>query len=308
MLNLEIQTKKFADFEEIQDLSPDDVFLVHDGRGVKKVKASQLNIGKGDDNNNNNDLLALLGEGAGPHNSIYRGKFLGGVVTPEQRAEIQSGKFNDLYIGDFWIINGITWRIAAFDYYFGCGDTEANLLRSHHVTIVPDTTVGANQQMNGTNVTTGAYVGSAMRGNAGAAIAAGHLNAVRTIINAAFPGMVLRHRNYLNNAVTTGRVSGGLWADSDIELMNETMVYGCKQFAPGEDGTNLVLDHVISKSQLPLFQYRHDLIRAQNTPWISYWLRDVVTASFFALVYFDGSATYGTASASLGVRPAFSIS
>jgi len=263
-----------------------------------------LENGTGNDGGNNNGGNVFLGG----HYTMYRGESLGSSVTPAQLAAIRDGSFKDMYIGDYWEINGIKYRIAAFNYYMGCGDTEANLVKVPHVTIVPDTTIGANQQMNGTNVTTGAYIGSAMRGNAGAAVAAGHLNAVRTIINAAFPGIVMRHRNYLNNAVTTGRVSGGLWCDSDIELMNETMVYGCKQFAPGEDGTNLVLDHVLGKSQLPLFQYRHDLIRAQNSPWVSYWLRDVVSGAHFAGVSGSGFANCNGASGSSGVRPAFSIS
>ena len=54
---------------------------------------------------------------AGAHNSIYRGKYLGSSVTAEQYTAISSGTFEDLYIGDYWTIGGVNYRIAAFNYY-----------------------------------------------------------------------------------------------------------------------------------------------------------------------------------------------
>ena len=60
---------------------------------------------------------ALQYHNAGVHNSIYRGKPLGSTVTAAQYAEIAAGTFKDLYIGDYWTIGGVNYRIAAFDYY-----------------------------------------------------------------------------------------------------------------------------------------------------------------------------------------------
>ena len=51
----------------------------------------------------------LLYPGAGAHNAIYRGKYLGTAVTDEQYAAIAAGTFDDLYIGDYWKINGVNW-------------------------------------------------------------------------------------------------------------------------------------------------------------------------------------------------------
>ena len=45
---------------------------------------------------------------AGSHNSIYRGKNLGSSVTQEQWNAIEAGTFDDLYIGDYWVIGGVT--------------------------------------------------------------------------------------------------------------------------------------------------------------------------------------------------------
>lgn len=80
----------------------------------------------------------------------YRGKNLGTSVTAEQYAAIEAGTFEDLYIGDYWVINDVNWRIAAFDYYLTTGDTACT---THHVTIVPDTNLDT-QQMNSSSTLT----------------------------------------------------------------------------------------------------------------------------------------------------------
>lgn len=230
--------------------------------------------------------------GAGAHNSIYRGKNLGSAVTAEQYAAIQAGTFDDMYIGDYWTIGGVTYRIAAFDYYLRAGDTD---MTTHHVTLVPD---GAmyNHVMNDSNVTTGGYVGSKM-------YTTGLADAKTTINNAFGSAHILTHRQYLCNAVSNGKPSGGSWYDSTVELMTEQNVYGGKVFGAGNDGSTVPGLHTVDKSQYPLFAFRPDLISNRN--W--FWLRDVVSAAYFAYVSADGGAYYNDASASTGVRPAFSI-
>ena len=229
---------------------------------------------------------------AGAHNAIYRGKNLGTSVTAAQYAAIAAGTFDDLYIGDYWVIGGVTYRIAAFDYYLRCGDQD---LTTHHVVIVPDSNL-YNAKMNDTNTTEGGYVGSAMYKT--------NLAQAKTTIKAAFNGHVLNHRIYLTNAVTNGKPSAGAWCDSEVDLMNEQMVYGGAIFMPGCDGTTVPTNYRVEKSQLPLFAHRPDLISNRLT----FWLRDVVTASYFARVYGNGRASCDGAGASRGVRPAFCIS
>ena len=94
----------------------------------------------------------MLYTGAGAHNAVYRGKYLGSAVTSEQWAAIKAGTFEDLYIGDYWTIGGVNYRIAAFDYYYQTGDTSCT---THHVTIVPDANMYTHV-MNDSSVTTGA--------------------------------------------------------------------------------------------------------------------------------------------------------
>ena len=260
--------------------------------GLVKPDGVTLSIGT-------DGLLKVLGAGlngtveknAGAHNSIFRGKNLGTSVTAAQYAAISAGTFDDLFIGDYWVIGGVNYRIAAFDYYLRCGDTDMN---THHVVIVPDSNL-YNHVMNDTNTTEGGYMGSKMYTEG--------LNQAKTTIKAAFPNHVLKHRVYLTNAVSNGKPSAGAWCDSEVELMNEQMVYGGAVFMPGCDGTTVPTNYRVEKSQLPLFAHRPDLISNRLT----FWLRDVVTAARFAFVGYDGTASYAGASSSGGVRPAFSI-
>ena len=230
---------------------------------------------------------------AGAHNAIYRGKYLGNTYTAAQQAAVAAGTFDDLFIGDYWTIGGVNYRIAGFDYYLNNGDTAC---ATHHMIVVPDTQLYTHV-MNDTNVTEGGYYGSKMRTSG--------LNQAKTTAESAFGAShILSHREYLTNAVSNGRPSGGSWYDCTVELMSERMVYGNGIFMPVSDGTNVPSNYTVSKGQLPLFLYRHDLIGNRE----NWWLRDVITAAYFAAVYHNGDTTYLSAGYALGVRPAIPVS
>ena len=234
----------------------------------------------------------LSAQGAGAHNSIYRGKNLGTSVTSKQWAVINAGTFDDLYIGDYWTIGGVNYRIADFDYFYHAGDTECT---THHVVIVPDTNLDS-QKMNDTSVTTGGYTGSKMYTN--------YMAKAKSKINAAFSsGHILGHREFLINAVANGRPSGSAWFDSTIELMSEAMCYGGIFFEPVSDGSTIPNKHSVACKQLNLFRYRPDMI--SNHQW--FWLRNVVSSYTFAGVSHSGNADQCDATFSFGVRPVFCI-
>ncbi len=228
---------------------------------------------------------------AGGHNTAYRGECLGDALTEEQAAAIADGTFQGLYIGDYWTIDGVNYRIAAFDYFLNCGDT---LCDTHHVVVVPDAALYAGV-MNSTDTTAGGYVGSEMY--------AGGLEDAKTIVQAAFPGHVLSHRVYLNNAVTDGRPTGGAWYDSEVELMNEQMVYGGAIFMTLGSGTEYIGNFRVEKSQLPLFALNPASISIGET----YWLRDAATTLQFTNTNYHGAAGMGNASDERGVRPSVCI-
>ena len=322
---------KITDYEKVQALAASNIFLLDGPNGTKTIAAdalakaligllsskdfiggvnlselTQINelvsgnkllIGTADGNKAiaaEDALFAMLDSFAPVElrRVIFRGKNLGTALTAVQKAAIKDGSFKGMFLGDYWSIGGRIWRIVDMDYWYNCGDTA---FTSHHLVIMPDEAL-YNAQMNTTNVTTGGYVGSAMYKS--------NLANAKTIVNAAFQGSVLTHREYLCNAVANGRPSGGAWFDSSIELPNEPMMYGHPHFSPTSDGSTVPSIYTISKTQLALFMVcpRFIVNRSYNQ-----WLRDVVSSAYFADASSGGSASCNFASASCGVRPVFPV-
>lgn len=279
----------YASASHDHDSSYAPIDLAGTGRTIETVKGNADAIAS-----HLADYASFITNNAVAHNSIYRGKYLGSSVTAEQYLAISTGTFTDLYIGDYWTIGGVTYRIAAFDYYYNTGDTACT---SHHAVIVPDTQLYAHV-MNDTNITTGGYIGSKMYTEG--------LEQAKTTIKSVFSGHVVNHRKYLCNAVTDGTASGGAWFDSEVELMNEIMVYG--SIVNGH-ATYGLYNIGTEKTQLPLFALNPRTVtpRTVNTRQ-TYWLRDVSSGTHFAVVYNSGHAYSAHASSACGVRPAFSIS
>jgi hypothetical protein len=278
-----------------------DYIILEDSGGAVTGKGSLKSL---------SDFLEKLKDAgnSGYHNSIYRGKNLGTSVSDAQWEAIQNGTFEGMYIGDYWVINGKTWRIAAFDYWYGFGDTACS---THHVVIVPDENLLAGDgstthYMNTSNITTGAYVGSGFYSGTNAdntsnTAKASCQNMAKNAFGAAH---ILTHREYFQNAMTDGHASGGSWYDSDVDLMNEPMVYGSYIFTPANDGVTIPNLYTIDNGQLPLFSLNHRHI-CNRAAW---WLRDAVSASYFAYVGLSGTCYCGSASSAwVGVRPAFGI-
>ena len=247
---------------------------------------------------------------AGFHNSIFRGNSLGSSISSTQWSEISAGTFKDLFIGDYWTINNINWRIAAFDYWLRCGDTECT---THHIVIVPDSNLltadgSTTHFMDTANVTSGGYLGSGFRSgtnhDSGSTANTSRQQCINIVNNAFGSSHILTHREYFTNAVTNGKPSAGAWADSTVDMMNERMVYGNAPFSPVSDGTTVPANYTIDKGQLPLFALAPQYI-CNRALW---WLRDPVSSASFAFVGYGGGCTCDNASSAwVGVRPAFGI-
>ena len=288
--------------DESLDLSEENVLGVatpvkgiYTQKEYDKLQEEQKNRGlffiKG--NGNGLDIYDILESSAVPeaHRNFYRGKNLGGAVTDEQAQAIRNGTFKDLFVGDYWVIGGLNWRIADMDYFLRCGDTE---FTKHHLVIVPDTSL-YNAQMNTGNTTEGGYIGSEMYKN--------NLTQAKNTIASAFGKLVLTHKDYLTNAVTNDHPTSGAWADSTADLMSEIMVYGTYVFSPTNNGVTIPALYTTGKQQFALFALDPKKVNIR----VTYWLRDVVSAALFALVYADGSAGFSAASGFGGVRPYFCI-
>ena len=235
-----------------------------------------------------------LADNAGSHNAVYRGKNLGSAVTAAQWAAIQAGTFEDLFIGDYWTINDVIWRIAAFDYYYNTGDV---LCTTHHVVIVPEASL-YETAMNSSQSTAGGYVASTM-------YTSGLAAALATVKSAFGDNHILTHRQIFCNAVTNGISSGYGFYDNQIALMTEQNVFGGKFYGAAKTSTQAPSLMTLDNAQYPLFAHNHALINVPDK-WVG--LRDVVSATSYARVTSRGSPDY-TANITnpIAVRPAFSI-
>ena len=227
------------------------------------------------------------------HNSYPRCKYLGTSITDAQNTAIKNRTYDDLFIGDYWTINGVNWRIVAIDYYYNVGDTNFD---KGNIIVMPDTVL-YNAQMNTTDTTAGAYHGSLMRTQ--------NLNSARTIAQNAFGSHLANHRITLANAVDSSGPNNWAWYDSDgVELPNEVQIYGTRVWGSALRGYGVATQ----KQQFPLLALAPQFVNTRQ----GYWLQDVSSASvssYFAAVSAVGRADNGNASASsIGVRPSVTLS
>ena len=314
--------KRFTEYDALAAVaSEEDVLLVRlaDGTGVKRIPLSAIKAfingdlttletedqtsliaainevfglagTNADDIKTLKELTKMLGQtGASRANSFIYEHDLGTSFTAEQSADIRAGKFELVRTGGYWTINGRKYWAAHADYRLNCGDTA---LTTHHMLVIPDKSF-YNHVMNDANDTTGSYYGSKMK-------TSGLADALATVKADFGADHILTHRIILPNAVSNGASSGWAWYDSQIDLMNEKMVYGSHAWGGGAQNG---YDTGIDKSQLALFQARPDLITNRQ----NYWLRDVRSAPNFCSVGGYGLAFTRGASTSFGVRPAFLI-
>lgn len=250
------------------------------------------------------------------HNNIFRGDdlFAKGYTINDICAMIADGSFSDIYIGDYFTLSGsienvpcfveqtgddgakslvestqtVTYntkfRIAGLDTYLNTGDTA---FVKHHAVIVPDNVIGSNR-MNGTNVTTGGYVGSFMFASV--------LPVYNAHFDTKFNNHLLLHREVLSNGVTGQQANGWVWTDVKANLMSEPELYGCSVRGSAFDvGTNY--------RQFPLFRISPTYI--SNSFW--FWLRAIYSSNGFAYVGGSGGASGGASNTEFRIRPCFCI-
>ena len=224
------------------------------------------------------------------HRMIYRGKNLGTSFTTEQSQAVQNGTFTDMYVGDYWVINGRTRRIGDIDYFIHCGD---NVDLGHHLLMVDDgvdliADGSTTHFMNDTDTTAGGFKGSKMWQST-------IPNQILPDITTAFGNHLLKHRECISNAVTDGVPTGAEWVDTIYNIFNEAMYYGTTINGANNAGAGLY-NVGCSKNQIKLFMLDQSSMNRRST----IWLRDVVSASVLAHVDINGLAHRYAASTTWG--------
>lgn len=281
---------------ETKTLNSGDNFVLDGGSGTKR-----LSVG-----NAFSLLSGMFGNNAGLHNSFFRGKNLGTTFTTAQQNAISSGNFDDLFVGDYWTLNGINWRIADFDYWLGVGATSATTCSSHHVVIVPDTSP-VQARMNPTATNAGGYLAAQGRNQ---------LSTIRRTVSSLFgDSHILPIDRPFTSGAQVGHATAMSSASVRLELMSERMVYGSPVFelqnALGNNDNNVKFawNHTADLSQLSLFrvapQYKSDVPAGQYQS-TGYWLNNMAKYDHFCCYRF-GRADCLPANSSLGIRPVMAI-
>lgn len=225
------------------------------------------------------------------HRNIFRGKNLGSTVTEAQKTAIQSGTFDDLFVGDYWEIDGINWRIVDMDYWLNTGEP---FVTRHHVVIMPDTCL-YDYVMNDTATTNGGFLRSKLYGEG--------LEEARTIINNNFNGILMEYSEYLSNSVVDGKTVSYDLRMTTVVIPNENMMFG-KHICGSLDNSIPTKLFEYSKTQLALFKIAPEFISNKE----NYWLRDVASSTGYVDMYQDGSVGIAEANDNThGVRPVFAI-
>lgn len=284
-------------------------------------------------NLDNETYKTVTGDGLN-HNGIYRGKNLGIFNTLAEVEKfltdhkVSTGKFTDLYLGDYFIlpanftgivadasVKGTNWQgvvqataitgqvtsceleIVAFNHYKNKGDTALN---KNHIVLKPRKPL-MYAPMNGLTsdnkqTTVGGYYNSYMHQTV--------IPQINAVFKQFFGSHLLTRRAMLSNATSTtiasmagsgwmGATTGWSWYDVKACLMSEVAVYGSTIFSSafwdvGEDN-----------EKLPVYNFKNHVANYREV----FWLRAVASSSAFALANHGGNSRGSIASAITGVVP-----
>ncbi len=238
------------------------------------------------------------------HRNTYRGKDITKYYTDGSLyTRISNGSFEDIYIGDYIIANGVTWLIADIDNYLYTGDTQ---LTKHHATLIPAESL-TNASMNDTDTTEGGYAGSKM-----VTETLTNLVSNEGIVGKTIGSHIIEYRNLLSNSVnldscnqtggdSKGAASNWSWYTRKIDLMSETNVYGTVVYSSSG------IDTGIDNMQYAIFVLKPEIRIGYNGHGYNYWLKNVASVRSFTYLNGQGISQENFASNQALVRPRFLI-
>ena len=250
-------------------------------------------------------FYSMVPDGAPTHNNVFRGKNLG-ALNATHIANIQNGTFRDMFIGDYFSINGSNYVIAGINTKHLHGD---NTPLGNHLLLMPDrfskledgtVMMGdgkTTHYMNDTDTTAG--------GLAGTKLYQTYMPSMQKKLEADFGANLLTFRDLVSTHVdTNGAPDQAEWRDTKLSIPNEFMVYGATLNGNNKNGSRYNIGD--NDVQLPLFRLNFDELTNHRDG--SFWLRDIHSALEFTYVSYYGDTGWNTASDSwCGVRAFFLI-
>lgn len=250
-------------------------------------------------------FYGMVPNGTQTHNNIFRGQNLG-ALTATHIANIQNGSFHDMFIGDYFSINGSNYVIAGINTKHLHGDT---MQLGNHLLLMPDRfstledgTVmrgdgKTTHYMNDTDTTAGGFANTKLYKT--------YMPSIQKRLEADFGSHLLTFREIVSTHVdASGAPDQGEWRDAKLAIPNEVMIYGSVLNGNNKNSSwyNIGDDDV----QLPLFRLNPDEIT--NHKDCALWLRDIHSTTEFAGVNNYGNADmYSASDTWRGVRAFFLI-
>lgn len=200
-------------------------------------------------------------------NQIIRGKSLGSAFTEWHKTQIQTGTFNDMFLGDYWEYGGVKWRIVDFNYY----NSSANGVKNH-VIILPDQNLSRTAATSAENSTKN-YCDSLMY-NAAAALK----SRFATLFGDSY---IMGHFDSFANDYD-GSSTYPYYSDEALSrggifttLPDEIMLFGAHIMASNQAGRNANI-HITGR-QFAYFKAGAPM----PTPTEDFWLRDKSWYNYF---------------------------
>lgn len=241
---------------------------------------------------NRNTLYDMLDQGnAGIHNSIWRGDHLGTVLSTDQQSAIRAGTFRGIYVGDYWTIGGVKWRVAGFDYWRNIGPSAWD---RPHMVLIPDTSL-VNAPW-GTGSTSDGYMNSLLFKKAPA------ISSTIDRLKAMFGNNLNCPWHRVSKTADDGIVTSWDWEGTSLAaLLTERMLFGQTVQSYAQAYTQRRYDFsTAAQGQLPMFHLNPQYITSAKT---AIWLQDIANSTSAFFLDSTGIVNAAPVTYSYGVRP-----
>ena len=249
-------------------------------------------------------FYSMVPDGAPTHNNVFRGQNLG-ALNATHIANIQNGTFHDMFIGDYFQINGSNYVIAGINYKRHHGDNKD--LGNHLVLMPSDWSKTPTQTLNPDGKTTHYMqdTDTAAGGFAGTKLYKTYLPQIQQKLEADFGAHLMNFRTIVSTHVDdSGAPDQAEWRDAKVAIPNEVMIYGSILDGNNKNGSWYNIGD--ENSQLPLMRL-NESERCNNRAG-SFWLRDIRPATGFVVANVLGDVGVNSSSyAGYGVRAFFLI-
>lgn len=310
---------KISDAEKVNRMDPLDMLPIVTENGFRSIFAEDLAksvflvMANEDDDSENADLAKEIYfeflDGFADveiRRNTFRGKLLGTEVTAEQYAHIADGSFKGFFCGDYWRINGYTWRIADFDYWFSTYNDDPGVgfpIIDHHLLIFPDEGLFRNNLRNEVD-TTGGFLGTKYFSNAETNRPLCKVVEEDYLYPAFESVHILEIYDVVTNNVSNGNPISGAWTRMNSILPNEVMIFG-SYFWTAMSSNNLNAYNITSsRFQLALLRINPVFINEGY----EYWEQGIVMNGVIPYVTNTGRPSSHNANNNIPyIRPIFGL-